>query len=84
MVCDIMKVVCSRCLEVACNLIQNIAVGHSIRIIKTRGVDECKEAAIGFGCGPVMDTDVTCLGRDSMSDYDFLITSNVLDELYVE
>jgi hypothetical protein len=82
MVCDIINVVRSRCLEEACDLIQNIGVGHSIGIVKAWRVDERTEAAIR--CGPVVDTDVRRLGRDTMSDSDSLITSDEPDELYVE
>jgi hypothetical protein len=82
MVCDIMNAVCSRCHQEACDPIQNIGVGHSIGIVKAWGVDECAEAAIA--CNPGMDTDVRRLGRDTMSDFDFLVTGDELDELFVE
>ena len=81
MVCGIMNAVCSRFLEEAGNLIENVAVRHSVRIVEARGVDECNEATIGGG--PVMDTDLRRLGRDSMSDFDFLITGDEPDELFV-
>jgi hypothetical protein len=82
MVCDIMNVVCSRCLEETCDLIQNVDVGHPIGIVKAWCVDECAEAAIG--CGPEMDTDLRRLGRDTMSDFDSLVTGDEPDELFVE
>jgi hypothetical protein len=59
MLCDIMNEVCSRFLEEACDLIQNVTVGLAFGIVKAGGVDECKEAAIG--CGPVMGTDISRL-----------------------
>ena len=82
MACDIMNGACSRSLEEACDHIQNVGVGQSIRIVKAWGVDKCTEAAIG--CGPVMDTDPRRLGRDSMSDFDSLVTGDELDELFVK
>ena len=51
-----MNAVCSRRLEKACDLIQNVGVGHSIGIIEAWGVDERNQAAIG--CSQVMDTDL--------------------------
>jgi hypothetical protein len=77
-----MNAACSRYLEEVCNLIQNLGVGHSIGIVKAWGIDQCAEAAIR--CGPVIDTSLTRLGRDSMSDFDSLITGDELDELFVE
>jgi hypothetical protein len=77
-----MNAVCSRYLEQACDLIQNLGVGHSIRIVKAWGVDQCAESAIP--CGPVMNTDVSRLGRDTMSDFDSLVIGDKLDELFVE
>jgi hypothetical protein len=68
MLCNIMNAACSPFFEEACDLVQNICVGLSIRIIKAWGVDKGKDAAIG--CGPVMDTDVRRLGLDSVSDFD--------------
>jgi hypothetical protein len=82
MVCDITNAVCSRLLEEACDLAQNFGVGHSIRIVKAWGVDECAAAAIG--CVPVMDTDLRRLRPDTMSDSDLLVTGDVLDELFIE
>jgi hypothetical protein len=82
MVCDIVNAVCSRSLQEACDPIQNIGVGHSIGIVKSWGVDECAAAAIA--CSPGMDTDVRRLGRDTMSDFDSLVTVDVFDELFVE
>jgi hypothetical protein len=79
---DIVNAVFSRSLEEACDLIQNIGVGHSIGIVKAWGIDECAVAAIG--CCPVMDTDLRRLGRDTMSDFDFLVTGDELDELFVK
>ena len=71
----------SRYLEEACDHIQNIGVGHPIKIIKARSVDERTPAAIG--CGPGMDTDPRRLGRDPVSDFDPLVTGDELDELFV-
>jgi hypothetical protein len=82
MVCDIMNAVCSRSLQEACDLIQNIGVGHSIGIVKAWGVDECAEAAIA--CFPGMDTDLKRLGRDTMSDFNSLVTGDEFNELFVE
>jgi hypothetical protein len=82
MVCDIMNTVYSRSLEKACNPIQNLGVGHSIGIVKAWGVDQCAEATIG--CGPVMESNLRCLRRDTMSDFDALVTGDEPDELSVE
>jgi hypothetical protein len=82
MVLDIVNTVYSRSLEEACDLIQNLGVGHSIGIVKAWGVDERAEAAIARG--PVMETDLSRLGPDTMSNFDSLITSDELDELFVE
>ena len=68
--------------EEARNLIQNIRVCHSIGIIKAWGVDECNDAAIG--CGQVIETDVRRLRPDSMSDFDYWVFGDELDELFVE
>jgi hypothetical protein len=77
-----MNAVCSRCHQEVCNLIQNIGISHSIGIVKSWGVDECAAAAIT--CNPGMDTDVRRLGRDTMSDFDSVVTGDVFDELFVE
>jgi hypothetical protein len=77
-----MNAVCSRSLEEARDLIQNIAVALSIGIIKAWGVDECKDTAIG--CGPVIDANLRRLGLDSMSDFDSWVLGDELDELFVE
>jgi hypothetical protein len=77
-----MNAVCSRSHEEACNLIQNIGVGHSIGIVKAWGVNQCAGAAIG--CGPVMDSNLRRLGRDTMSNFDTLVTGDDPDELSVE
>jgi hypothetical protein len=82
MLCDVKAEVCSRFLEEARDLKQNLGVGHSTGIVKAWGVDECAEAVIG--CGPVMDTDVRRLGRDTMSDFDSLVIGDEPDELFVE
>jgi hypothetical protein len=77
-----MNAVCSRFTEEACDLIQNLGVGHSIGIVKAWSVDECAAAAIG--CCPVMEINVRRLGRDSISDFDPLVTGDELDELFVK
>jgi hypothetical protein len=82
MVRDIINAVCSRSLQEACDLIQNIGVGHSIGIVKAWGVDECAVAAIA--CSPGMDADLKRLGRDTMSDFDSIVTGDEFDELFVE
>jgi hypothetical protein len=80
--CDIMNAVRSRSLEEACNFIQDLGVGHSIGIVKAWGVDQCAKAAIRYG--PVMDTDVRRLGRDTMFDFGSLVIGDETDELFVE
>jgi hypothetical protein len=77
-----MFAVCSRFFEEACDPIQNLDVGSSIGIVKAWGVDQRADAAIG--CGPVVDADLKCLGRDTISDFDTLVTGDELDELFVE
>ena len=77
-----MKVGCSHGLDEVCDLTKNIH--HPIRIVKAWGVDECTQAAIGFWCGPIMDSDPRRLGRDLTSDFDSLFTSDELDKLFVE
>jgi hypothetical protein len=77
-----MNEVRSRSLKVSCNISQNIGVAHSVGVVKAWGVDECAEAAIG--CGPVMDTNLRRLGRDTMSDFDTIVTGDELDDLFVE
>jgi hypothetical protein len=74
--------VCSRSLEEACDLIQNIAVRLSIGIVEAWSVNKCKDTAIG--CGPVIETDLRRLGPDSMSDFDYWVFGDELDELFVE
>jgi hypothetical protein len=77
-----MNAVCSRFLEEARDLIQNITVALSIGVIEAWGVDECKDAAIG--CGPVMDADVRRRGPDAMTNFDSRVLGDKLDELFVE
>jgi hypothetical protein len=82
MLCDnIVNAVCSRFLEEACDLTQNIRVGLSIGIIKAWGVNECKYPAIG--CSPAMDTDFRRLGLDSVPDLGPWVLSDELDELFL-
>ena len=59
-----------------------MGVGHSAGIVKTWGVDERNQAAIT--CGPVMDTDLRRLRRESVSDFDSFVTGDVLDQLFVK
>ena len=82
MVCDIMSAAYSRSHQEACDLIQNLGVGHSIGIVEAWSVDEYAAAAIA--CSPGMDTDLGRLGRDTMSDFDSIITGDEFDELFVE
>jgi hypothetical protein len=73
--------VCSRFQE-AYDRMQNLSVDHSVGIVNAWGVDECTEAAIM--CGPVIDTHVRRMSRDTISDPDRLVASNELDELFVK
>ena len=79
-----MKLVCSRELEEARDFVQNVGVAHSFGIVIAWGIDECDDAAIGCGCGPEMDTNLSRLGLNSMSYSNSFVTGDELDELFVK
>jgi hypothetical protein len=69
-------------LKGASDLIQDIAISHSIGIVKTWSVDKCNTAAVG--CREATNTNLRLLGAEAMSDFYSLVIGEAINELFVE